>query len=120
MNTFSATVRSGNSRGSWWTTAMPSGAGLGRPVDLDRLPVEPDRAAVGLVDPGEDLDQRALARPVLADEGMDLARDEVERDVVERLGRGEPLGDPAQLGARRGGDDGRLLGHRHAVAAVSP
>jgi hypothetical protein len=24
MNTFSATDRSGNSRGSWWTTAIPS------------------------------------------------------------------------------------------------
>ena len=88
------------------------GAGVGGAVDLGRLAVERDRAAVGLVDAGQDLDQRALAGAVLADQGVDLARDEVERDVVERLGRREALGDPAQLGARRRGD-GRLLGHRH-------
>ena len=92
----------------------PERAGLRRTVDRDRLPVEEDRPAVGLMDAGEDLDQRALARAVLADEGVDLARDEVERDVVERLGRRESLGDPAQLGAGRGGDgsDGLRLGHR--------
>ena len=87
MNTFSATVRSGNRRGSWWTTAMPSARAWAGPVDLDRLAVEPDRPAVGLMDAGEDLDERALAGAVLADERMDLARHEVERHVVQRLGR---------------------------------
>ena len=82
------------------------GAGLGGPVDLDDLAVEHDRPAVGLVDAGQDLDQRALARAVLADQGVDLAGDEVERDVVERLGGCEALGDPVQLGTRRGRDGG--------------
>jgi hypothetical protein len=49
-------------------------AGLRRPVQLDRRPVQEDRAAVRLVDPGEDLDQGALARAVLAHQGVDLAR----------------------------------------------
>jgi hypothetical protein len=42
-------------------------------------------------DTGEELDQGALARTVLADEGMDLARNEIERDVFERLRGREPL-----------------------------
>ncbi len=33
MKTFSATVRSGNRRGSWWTTAMPERPGVRRAVD---------------------------------------------------------------------------------------
>ncbi len=44
MKTFSATVRSGNRRGSWWTTAIPSARAWAGPVDLTWLAVEPDRA----------------------------------------------------------------------------
>ncbi len=47
-----------------------------------------------LVDPGQHLDQGGLARAVLSDDGQNLAAVEVERDVVERLGSGEGLGDP--------------------------
>ena len=75
--------------------------GVGGPVDLRRLPVQKDRPAVGLVDAGQDLDQRALAGTVLADQGVDLAGQESERDVVEGLCRREALRDPAQLRARR-------------------
>src|SRR5207247_7490836 len=71
-----------------------------RPGNLDRLAVEEDRAAVGLMDAREDLDEGALARAVLADEGMDLARQEIQGHLVEGLRRGESLGDPPQLGAR--------------------
>ena len=48
-------------------------SGVGGPVQLRRRPVEEDRAGVGLVDAGQDLDQRALAGAVLADERVDLA-----------------------------------------------
>ena len=34
MKTFSATVRSGNRRGSWWTTAIPSARACGRALEL--------------------------------------------------------------------------------------
>ncbi len=47
---------------------MPSARAWAGPWICDRLAVEPDRAAVGLVDAGEDLDERALAGAVLADE----------------------------------------------------
>ena len=69
--------------------------GVGGPVDLRRLAIQKDRPAVGLVDAGQDLDQRALAGAVLADQGVDLAGQEGERDVVERLGRREALRDAA-------------------------
>ena len=97
------------------------GASLGR--DRGSGPSAPSRRdgpAVRLMDAGQDLDQRALAGAVLADERVDLAGDEVERDVVERLGRGEALGDPAQLGAWRGCDRPAVSVHRREPAAVSP
>ena len=81
----------------------PQRASVRRAGDLHRFTVEPDRPAVGLMDAGEDLDQRALAGAVLADQRVDFTGKEVERDVVERLRRREPLGDPAQLGPWRGG-----------------
>ena len=43
-----------------------------------------DRAGVGLVDAGHDLDQGRLARAVLAEQRMRLARADVERDAAER------------------------------------
>ena len=103
MNTFSATLRSGNRRGSWWTTAMPERAGVGRAGDDRRLAVDLDRPGVRLVHAREDLDERALARAVLADQRVDLARAEVERHVGQRLGRRERLGHaaPARRERRR-------------------
>jgi hypothetical protein len=71
-------------------------------VDEGRHAVEQDRAAIRLVDAGQDLDERALAGAVLAHQGVDLAGAEVHRDVGEGGGRSEALGDPAQLDARRG------------------
>ena len=47
---------------------------------------------IGLVIAGEHLDQRRLSRAVLAYQGMDLARGDVHRDVVEGLRAGERLG----------------------------
>ena len=66
-------------------------------VDVDRLAVDEDVADVRLDDAGHDLDERRLAGTVLAQERMDLAGDEVEGDVVERLDLAEALGDAAHL-----------------------
>ena len=52
-----------------------------------RLAVEEHLARVGPVDAGDDLDQRGLARAVVAEQPDDLAAIEVEVDVVERPGR---------------------------------
>ena len=62
---------------------------------VDWFTVEPRQCAgVGAVVAGQDLDQRGLARPVVADEGMDLTGAHVEVDVVERFGPREGLGHP--------------------------
>ena len=66
-------------------------------ADLDRLAGEQDFAAVGLIDAGDDLDQRGFAGAVLAEQRMDLAGVKGERDVFERLRRVEALGDVAHL-----------------------
>ena len=55
-------------------------------AQLDLGPVDLDRARVGRVHAAEDLHQRALARAVLADQRVDLARAQLERAVPERLG----------------------------------
>ena len=76
------------------------GTRLRRPVEHDGRTIEAQRARVRLMDAGEDLDQGALAGTVLTDERPDLAGHQHQRDVVERLGGREPLGDTHQLGAR--------------------
>ena len=65
-----------------------------------------DLAAIGLMDAGDDLDQRRFAGAVLAEQGVDLAGIEGERDVLERLRGVEPLGDVAHL------EDGRRAAGR--------
>ena len=47
--------------------------------------VDPNAAAVGAVDAGDDLKQRALAAPVRADDAEELAAGDRERDVVQGL-----------------------------------
>ena len=61
----------------------------GQPIteDFDRAIVRRQRAA-------RDLEQRALARAVLAEHRVDLAGHAVEADIAERLDSGEALGDP--------------------------
>ena len=70
--------------------------------DRSRLTVDDELAGVRLLDAGHHLDQRRLAGPVLADEGVHLARVERERRTVERLGRAEAPGDAAYLDDRFG------------------
>ena len=88
---------------SWWTKRRPSGTDL---AELERVAVQSRRPRPGR--PGgsrEQLDERGLARAVVADQCVDLAGCDLQLDVVERLGAGECLGqvlDPAALAARSG------------------
>ena len=53
------------------------------------LALEDDLALVRLVDAGQNLDQRGLARAVFADEAVDGAALNVDGDVIQRLDAGE-------------------------------
>ena len=71
--------------------------GGARRGDLHLAALDPDRAGVPLVDPGEDLHQRGLARAVLAHQRVDLAGAQLEARVLERLDAREALGDVGHL-----------------------
>ena len=64
---------------------------------LDRLALEEDLAAVGGMRAGDALDERRLARAVVADERHHLAAADLEVDVGERLHRPEGLRDVPEL-----------------------
>jgi hypothetical protein len=64
-----------------------------RVADVHRLAVDQDLTGVGAVDAGHDLDQRGLARAVLADQRVHLARIERQRHILQRLRGVEALGD---------------------------
>jgi hypothetical protein len=67
--------------------------GVVRVNDFGRRAVNANHPAVSRMHPGDDLDQRALARAVLAANRADLAGIQRERDVLENLVRAEPLGE---------------------------
>src|SRR5438445_10519837 len=85
----------------------PELARSGRTRKDQLMAVELEVAGVGSVDAGEDLDQSALARSVLADERVNLVGNELEVDVDEGLDGAKSLGDPGQL--ENGRDLGQLL-----------
>ena len=60
-------------------------------ADGDRLAGEQDLAAVGLVDAGDDLDQRGFAGAVLAKQRMDFAGTNLEVHIDERIHAREGL-----------------------------
>ena len=84
-----------------------------RPVDRDRPRLEQDLAGVGRVDAGDALDERRLARAVVADEGHHLAGAHLEVDVGQRLDGAEALRQPADLEDRRGRARLWCFGRRH-------
>ena len=65
--------------------------GVGGAAQLDDVAVHRQVTAVRSVETGHHLDQRRLAGAVLPDEGMDLARAEIERHAGQRPGRAEGL-----------------------------
>jgi len=72
-----------------------------------RPAVDQDFALVRVVETVEDLHQRAFARAVLAQQGMDLARPDVEADAIVGQDAGEALDDIAHLGSVDTGVAGR-------------
>src|ERR1043166_2243268 len=65
--------------------------------ELHRLAVEQDRAAVRLMDAGQEVDQRALAGAVFAAERVGLASPQIEVYPIERPHSGKSLGDASQF-----------------------
>ena len=72
-NRLATTSRLSHSARSWKTVAMPSACAWLGPPTWTCASVERDVAGVGLVDPGDHLDQRGLAGAVVADERHHLA-----------------------------------------------
>ena len=74
--------------------AQPAGGrGAGQ---VDRLAVQSDRATVGLDDAGEELHQRALARAVLAQDGVDVPGRQRDVDAVQGHGLAVALAHPLE------------------------
>ena len=89
MKMFWATLKCGASRISWWTRTMPwrsASTGLENSTVLPSSRIDP---AGRLQMAGENLHQRGFAGAVLADQGMHLARHQIERDAEEHLHRPE-------------------------------
>lgn len=74
------------------------GGRLRRP---ERVPADADVAGRGRVEPGQDFDQRGLARPVLPQQRMDAVRHQGEIDARERSRGPELLHQPTDLDERR-------------------
>ena len=66
----------------------------------DRLAFDPHLAGIGRLHPGDDLDQRGFPGAVLAQQRMDLARPDIEADVVQHPHRAEGFRDPRQFHQR--------------------
>jgi hypothetical protein len=76
--------------------------GLGGTREVHGLAVELDHARVPAVHAAHDLDQRGLARAVLADQGVDAAGLHDQGARAERDHGPEGLGDPLQAQRRCG------------------
>ena len=86
-------------------------------ADRQRVAIDESRGAgIGLVIPGEDLDQRGFPRAVLADQRVHAAGVDDEIDAVKRDLTGKRLAQSAdrQHGCHRGGRNGlQLIPHRN-------
>ena len=71
--------------------------GIGRRVDAYLLAVQPDVACVSFVHPVQDLHQRALACPILSQQGVYFTGVHVKVDVVAGQHTGKALDDPFHL-----------------------
>ena len=76
-----------------------AGARVGRASGAPGLAVEGHAPAVGRLDAGEDLHERALAGAVLSEDRMHLARASLELDAAEGDGQAERLAEVAEYDA---------------------
>ena len=88
---------------------MDEGHGRPRQHVVDPLLAQENLAAVGLMHTRQQFDQRRLARPVGAEQGVDLARAHVEVEVVDGQRAAEASGQAAKS------QDG-ILGHGAALS----
>ena len=79
-----------------------------------RIAVDDDLTGIGLIDAGEHVHERRLARTVLAEKGVDLAGPHLEVDVLVGDHAGKVLRDPAQE------HDGRRARRRGRRSERSP
>ena len=93
-------MRLGRRLSSWKIMAMPRAALVVHRAVGDVDAVEKHAAAVGAMDAHQDLHQRRLAGAVLAEQRVDLARQQVEIDPAEHLRLAEALDDPAHRDER--------------------
>ena len=87
---------------------------------FDLLAADADRPGVAPVDPRQDLHEGRLAGAVLADEGVDLARPQLELGPVERVDARERLADPVHLDEQVVGEQIVGLGLRCHPRFVAP
>ena len=101
---------------------MPRAIASDGPAMWTGFAVEQDLALVGRGQPVEDVHERGLAGAVLAEQGVDLARADVEVDVVVGDHARVALGDAAHLERRRGDLLAGLLGigWRRSCARAPP
>ena len=85
--------------------------GIGK---ADRLARQAQFAFVGLIGPGQDLDQRGFSGPVFAQQGVHLSGAEVEIHRVQRAMRAKDLADP------RGAQDHFADRHREHLSHRVP
>ncbi len=90
----------------------PEGGPAMRPQPRQRPALEPYLAQIGREHAGHQVEQRRLAGPVGADDGVDGAGADLEIDVAERVEAAEPFGQPGRLQA-----DAPGFSHRPASAA---
>src|ERR1700722_12601347 len=111
---FSTMLSAGTSARVWTTVSIPASRVVPEP------PVHPDLSRVGPGHPGDDRDQGALARSVVADQAEHLAVAQGQRHPAQRGDRAVALGDVGDL-ERGPGAHVPLLGHAPALrSAGSP
>ena len=94
---FSAIVRPSTTSSSWYIVAMPSSSAASGVGMSTVSPCHAIVPLVGSVHAGERLDERRLARAVLAEHAVDLAGPNVQVDAAQRLHAGEALRDSAHV-----------------------
>ncbi len=97
MSRLSTTRMGGKSRGSWCSMPTPCRMASAGERMAHGLAVEHDLPAVRRLEAGQDLHERALAGPVLAEDALDGAGGHGEGDAVVGFDRAEMLADVSDL-----------------------
>ena len=77
-------LSAGISARSWYTVSIPTLRASRGELNLTWLPVEPDLALVGRVEPVHHLNQSGLTGTIVADQADDLAPRHLEDDALNR------------------------------------